>query len=694
MNKKIILILMLVLSAGYIYAQEKIDFSRKPEALPAESFKFPDYIETKLENGTKVFIVQDREQPTISIRLLIPGGSVLDGNKPGIADLMTDMVTKGAGEMTALQIAETLDGIGADVSASANKDYIAYSASGLKKHMDKILKVFANVLIHPTFPQNEFDKLIPQKLAGLKNEKTDPAKIASDLSDMVVYGKLHPYGLFETEKSIKSITINDLKSYYNAVIKPNNASIVVVGDVNEKEIVNALNNALKDWQPGKTAFIQIPPAQSMPLGVYFIERPGSVQSYVSLVSVAPARKDPDWEIESLASSIMGGGFGSRLFRILREEHSYTYSPRASLSSNKFVNKFVAYANVRNSVTDSSLTIMIDLLRKLANEPSPNEEIGRVKQHSVGQYMMAFEEPGFLARIIQNADFNGIPIQRVKSWHTRYLNISPYEVMEVAKTYMEPEKSFIVVVGAPEMRTKLEKFGPVFDYNLDLDPISGKDAKMENVSIDAEELIEKYTDAIGGNDILDKINTMTIDSKVVLNAGGQEMHGTMKQIFKAPNKLFRNLDLSVVKQEFWCDGTQVWSKSQQGLQEIKDKELEKSKLNSVIFKDAKLLTLGFKCKVLGKQNGMLVMEAANPELNESKKYYYDEKTFLISKIEEMTEGPRGEMFVTTEYNDYKTINGITVPMKILSTNPMYSITSENTYKFNEEVDDSTFQPAEK
>jgi predicted Zn-dependent peptidase len=690
MKKKLVLFLMIIFT-GSLLAQEKIDLTQKPEPLPAETFQFPDYIETKLDNGIKVFIVEDHEQPTFSIRLLVPGGSVLDGNKPGIADFFTNMVTKGAGDRTALEIAKELDGIGADVSAATSNDYIIYSASCLKKHMDKVLDIFADVVIRPTFPEEEFEKLKPQMKAGLRNEKADPINVATKLSKKVVYGKLHPYGQFMTEKSLDAIELENLKKYFEAVIKPNGATIVVVGDVNEKEVVSALNNALKDWKPGKKAFIQIPPAQPMPRGVYFIHRPGSVQSTVYIASVAPARKDPDWEVESLASAIMGGGFGSRLFRVLREKYSYTYSPRAQLSAHKYTNKFAAYANVRNSVTDSSLTIMLDLLKKLAEEPSPKEEIGRIKQSRVGQYMMAFENPGFLARIIQNADFNGIPMQRVRTWHTRFMNISPYEVQKIAARYMAPEKSSIIVVGAPEVREKLEQFGPVFDYNLDLEPMSGDEAKMEKVSLDAEDLIEEYVDALGGEEALASVKTMKITAKALLKAQGQEIPGKMTQIFKAPNKMKMELDMSVFKQKSWCNGVDAWEKGNLGLKKLEGDKLQDAKFEAMMFSDTKLLEMGYKCEVLGKQNGQIVMKVINPNTKKEKTYYFDEKTFLISKIEWLEDTPQGKLFITTSYSDYKKVNNIMVPMKISTSNPMFSISFENKYTFNEEIDDGAFQP---
>lgn len=693
MKSIFILALIVIIMTGNALSTDKIDLTVKPEPLPAQDFKFPDFKEAKLSNGAKLFVVQDNEQPTFSIRLLIPGGSALDGNQPGMADLLTDMLTKGAGKRSALDIANELDGIGASINASATNDYITISASGLKKHMPKVLEIFSDIVTKPTFPNDEFKKLIPQKLSALKNEKSNTSVLASKLSNMVIYGEHHPYGKFTTEKSIQSITVDDLKAYYNAVIKPTNASIIVVGDVTEKEAINSLNKALDNWKPGKVAEINIPPAKPMPIGVYFIHRPASVQSTVFIGSVAPPQADPEWEIQSLGSAIMGGGFGSRLFRTLREKYSYTYSPRAQLSSNKNTNKFISYADVRNSVTDSSITVMLELLNDLSNNPSPEDEIGRIKKYRVGQYLMAFENPSFIAGLIQNADFNGIPLDWVKKFPERFLNYSPYEVQRVAKKYMSPLNSFIIVVGDPEVRPKLEKFGKIYDFDLDLNPISGEKAKMEKVSMDDKELIQAYIDAIGGRKALNSLSTLKITADAKLNAQGQEIPGTLTQYYKKGGKMYMNLDMSVINQTTWCDGDNAWSKGPAGNKQLEGNELNDMKRDAQMFPHTKLLENGFKCNVMGKQQGMIIMKALNTETNKERTYYFDAETKLLSKFETIEKTPRGDMPIQNIFSDYIDLNGIKVPARTEIINPMFSISFVNTYTLNEELDDSLFAPQE-
>ena len=692
MNRYLFVVLMLLISAGSLISQEKTDLTKKPEPLPAEDFVFPEYKETKLKNGLKVIIVKDDEQPTFSIRLLIPGGSSFDGEKTGIADLLTDMMLKGAGDRSALDIANELDGIGASIKVSTTDDYIAVTASGLKKHMPKILEIFSDVLTKPTFPSDEFDKLIPQKLAGLKSQKAQPSAIAGNLADMVIFGQNHPYGKFITEKSLKDIELQDLKDYYNAVIKPNNSSLIIVGDITDKEAVTTLESYLDSWISGKAATMEMPHPQPMPQGVYFVERPGSVQSTVLVVSKAPAEVDTDWETQSLATAVMGGGFGSRLFRTLREKYSYTYSPRATLSSKKFANRFNCLADVRNSVTDSSITVISDLLRNLASEPAPDEELSRIKKYRVGQYLMSFEDPGFVAGLIQNADFNGISMQRVKTFATRYLNYTPYDVMKIAKKYMNPEFAYIVVVGNPEVKEKLVKFGKVNEFDLDLNPLTGENAKFEKVSLDEEDVIEKYTDAIGGKEKLNNVTSMIVSGKAAMNAQGQQYEGTLDQIFKQGGKKYEKLNMVMFYTESWNDGKECWKSQGHGdFRKLDGPELTQAKISSSMFPDTKLIENGYKCVVLGKQAGMIVMKVSQPELKESMTYYFDAGTFLLSKIEMLMDTPRGQIPVTRAYSDYKVINGIKVPGKLEQSNPMFTITIDYDYKINENVDDSSFIP---
>ena len=690
MRKLLNLIFLATMSLS-LFAQVKEDITKKPEPLQAKDFAFPEYKEAKLSNGVKLFIVKDAEQPTFSIRLLIPGGSSLE-NKNGVADLTTDLMMKGAGKLTALDIANALDGIGADVNVSVNSDYIAVSASGLKKHLNKVLEIFADVLLRPIFPEDEFVKLIPQKLAGLKQAKANPSSIAANMARRVIFGDMHPYGIYATEGALKDIKLQDVKDYYKAVFKPNDASIIVVGDLTESEIVVALNKALDNWKPGQKASMTMPQPKPMPVGVYFINRPGSVQSTLMITTKGLAYNDPEFEIQGLASAIMGGGFGSRLFRTLREKHSYTYSPSAMLSQMKYGNRFSCQADVRNSVTDSAITVVLDLMRDLATEPSEETEIGRVKRFRVGQYMMSFENSSFLASLIQNADFMGIPIERVKNYPSRYMNYSAYQVKNVAEKMMTPQNAYIIVVGNGDVKSKLEKFGKVYEFDLDLNPLTGEKAKFEKVSLDAEELLENYVKALGGKEALAKVITLITESNTTLTVSGQEFKGQMTMKNSAPNKFFMDLDLKVTKQTLWSDGNEFWSKDANGLNKKEGEDLESALFDATIFNHTKLIVLGYKCQVLGKQGNDIQMKVISPKGTEST-YYFDSQTFLLKKIDSMLKSANGDLPVTDLFSNYVEVDGVKLPGINETTNPMYTLKFEHTYKVNQIIDEKEFKPAQ-
>ncbi len=229
--------LLILFSVVMTNLNAQIDRSVRPEPLPEKEFQFPNHSTHKLRNGLRVFVIEDKEQPTIALRLLIPGGTSMDGNLPGTAELTAGLLTKGAGKMTALDIAKTIDGIGASISARATGDAVIVSASGLKKHIKTILDVFKNVVLKPTFPKQELEKLSEQMIASLQYEKSQPEQVGQTLARKVIYGDEHPYALKANENSIQKISIKEVQNYYNTYFIPNNATLAVIGDVSAKDII-------------------------------------------------------------------------------------------------------------------------------------------------------------------------------------------------------------------------------------------------------------------------------------------------------------------------------------------------------------------------------------------------------------------------------------------------------------------------
>jgi len=691
MKNIVLLLTLFILSSLTMSAKEKIDVTKKPTPLEAKEFTFPKYTEQKLKNGIKVFVIEDAEQPIVSFSILIPGGSSVDGEKAGIVEFVAGLLTKGAGKRNAVDIANTLDGVGASISASASTDNISIYATSLKKHQKLLLEILTDVIINPTFPEEEFEKLKPQMIANIKQEKTKPSTIANNIARVILYGENHPYSKLKTEASVKDITIDDVKEYYEKWFKPNTSTLAAIGDVNPKEIIQTLNNTLKDWKEGKTPEIKIPKPEPQPLGVYFVRRPASVQSLVSFTTMGIPVNHNDFEVLEVAGNIIGSGFAGRLFRTLRETYSYTYSPWGYQTNAKYVNRFICGAEVRNSVTDSSIDVMKEQLRLLASEPPSKEELNRIIKFKVGQYLLNFENSNFIAGLIQGADFNGKKIEQLKDYPKRLQNFTDYDIMNAANKYMNPKNAYLIVVGSPDVIPMVEKYGKVYEYDLDLNPLSGEKAKMEKVSLSAKDIIKNYRKAIGGDEAIESVKSVILEAKVEFEMQGQKFPGSLIQKTKLPNKQFNSVDIGVMKQKTWVDGTNGWGEMNGAQNKIEGKELKKLLHSATILADAKLLDLGYKCEVLGKQGSTILMKVIAEEGLEST-YYYNDKTYLIEKIEKTEEGPQGPMPVTEKYSDYTKFGNVMFPKKISTESPYYNMTVENNYKLNEAIDDSEFAPS--
>lgn len=692
-KKYIIASLAVVLLGSFgLKAQENFP---KPTPQQPKEFVFPEYKTVALSNGLKVYLIKDTEQPTISLRFVFAGGSNLDGQKSGLADIATSLMSKGAGKRNALEIATLLDGIGADVSASAAQDAIFISGSSLTKHFDKMFEVFADVLLSPKFPKDEFDKLIEQSLAGVKMRKSNSGQIASSLAALATYGSDHPYAKQSTEKSLKSISVKDCEDYYTNVVMPNNATLAITGDFDEKEIIKALENKLKKWKNGTLPKLDVAEPKPMERGIYFIPRPGSKQSSIVVSALTVPRNHPDYLAVRLAGAEMGGGFGSKLFRTLREKYSFTYSPFASTTSNKFANRFFCGSEVNSAKTDSSITVILEQLSSLYNDGVTVEELERVKSNVIGNYQMNFESSGFVTSLIQMADFYGETMDNVKSYPQRMGRLTTLDLAKIAEKYLKTNKLYIAVVGLPELKTDLQKLGfNIYEYTLDLEDAAAANA-VNPVDMKPEELIKTYTEKIGGAEAIKNIQTMRIESKLNLSIQGHPLSGTSTTLLKFPDKEYDLLSTPMFKQEKWISGDKGWSNDQMGFNAIEGDDLKKEikKLGFEPLEITKVIAKGYKCQIVGEKDGLIKLKVKDNDGDEVM-LFFDKKTYFLSKIELTDEGPKGPVNITMEYSSYEPFSGIKLPMVQTMTNPFLSIEASNIFYINEPIDDSKFIPEQK
>ncbi len=666
------------------------DISSKPEPMKETGFVFPKHTEHVLKNGLKVFLIEDHEQPTVSFSILIPGGTSQDGKNPGTADIVAGLLTKGTGKLTALDIANKIDGLGSSINAGAGGDYITVSSSVLKKHMTTLLDVFSQVVTNPKFDEDEFDKFIKQMAAGLQYDKSQPNKLAATLARRVIYGDNHPYALSPTEKTIEKIEIEDIKAFYKKFFVPNNASIAVVGDVKEKEIIPILEKIFANWKKGEKPTIVTAEPKPQPLGVYFINRPASEQSTVVVTTLGVPYNHKDYENLDMTAKVIGSGFGGRLFRTLRETYSYTYTPWGYLTSSKYINRFACGADVNKSKTDSSLNVIIKELKLLAEKGPSVDELARHIKYETGQFYLAFENSNFVASLVQQADFLDIPLEKVKDFPKRIKNLIPADIERAANDYIDVNSARIIVVGDPSIKESLKSFGNVFDYDLDLLPLTGPNSKLDKVSLSPAELIEKHTKAIGGKDNIEKVQSLKAVSTTTMISNNQPMTGELIQFKDKSGRMHMIFDMKMFKQEIWNDGKNIISGGMGDNTSLDGQTAEKIRLESQIFGTTKLLDLNYKLEIKGKKNGSIIVGVTSP-LGEEFTYYFDEKTLLVSKYEAMEETPYGMTLMSISFSNWKNINGVMLATTINNVSTAFSLNNEYTYEINVPIEDSMFTP---
>lgn len=646
------------------YAQ-KIDRSTYPKPGPAPVIQLGKYESFTLQNGLKVFVVQNKKLPRIAVSLILDYDPIMEKEAAGYVSIAGNMMRTGTKNRSKDQLDEEIDFIGATLNTSSNGLY----AASLKKHQDKLFELIADIIINPEFKQEELDKLLTQAKSGLAAQKDDPNSIASRVKSVLIYGKDHPYGELTTEETVENITLEKCRQFYNTYYKPNIGYMALVGDISLAEAKAAVNKHLSAWQPGQVPQAQFSTPQPVAkTKVAIVDRPTAVQSVIQVahpIELKPGA--PDAIPARLANDILGGGSSARLFDNLREKRAFTYGAYSSLSPDKYIGSFTASASVRNEVTDSAVVEFMNELRRIRNEKPAADELQKSKNSITGSFAMSLENPQTIASFAINTARYNLP----KDYYANYLKnvaaVSPEEVQQVAAKYIHPDKAWILVVGnASEVADKLQPFGEVEYFDIYGNKTTANILKPAPSGVSAQTVMDNYIKAIGGRTKLEKIR----DIAIVTTTQVQGRPVTITQYVKRPDKFMmevRSGDMQISKTTY--DGKQAKVTGQGGSQEITGKELEDQRTRFALIPELKYAQYDVQAKLLGieKVNGS---EAYKIELtlpSGSKAYsYYDTASGLKVKEESIQETPMGTWTQVTEYDNYKEVQGIKYPHQIKQT----------------------------
>jgi len=671
---------------------QKLHLSERPQPLEATDFRFPSFEEFTLPNGLHVYVISNNEQPVLTVNVMMRAGEAYDpAGKEGVAALMGDMLGKGAGKRSASDIALALDNVGASVSATAGAETFSITASALKKYADLVLGVLADQIVRPTFPDDELAKLKQQYLANISAEKSRPMDIAQALARKVIYGFDSPLARRKSEASITAATKQDLTQFHGAYVRPNNASIAFVGDVTAKEVRAWLSTHFALWTKGDVPNVTMPDIAVAPAAVYFIPRKGAVQSGVIVTAAAPAQKAPDYPAVDLLTEYLGSGFGSRLFSTLRETYSYTYSPFGFATQGKRYNRIALGAEVRTSVTDSAIAVILREVKSVASSGPDYEALDRKKAFAVGQYRLGMESAGTVATILQYAWANERNIEDVKRETDLITSLSVADVQQAAQRYLDMFNLRLVVIGDPSIRPALEQFGSVREFNLDLEPADAN-ATLTPAGVSLDQIVERYVQAVGGTINVEAVQSLSMTGALKLRFQGTDIAGTLLIKRARPNKAFVNLSTPLFMQRQWVDGEKGWtSLDGKTIGESPQDESVKLMLDELMFAPTQWKRLGYQLSPKGKRPNEVIVEGTDPA-NRAVRFHFDETSWLLTR-RETDELSAGELITTIEsYSDYRPVGNVQLPHTIRISNTIFSMECNATVTIND-VQDGEFRPKE-
>ena len=446
------LLLPLALAAGVtLSAQQAPDRTKAPAPGPAPALKLPAIQKRQLSNGLPVWIVELHEVPVAQVALVVLSGSADDpAGKYGIASLTSAMLENGAGSRSALEIADAIDFLGADLSASSGVDSSAVRLHVPVSRLADALPIMADVALRPTFPNDELERARQQRLTNLLQARDDPATIGALAFSRVLYGSGHRYGtaMMGTAQTIGAFTSEDVRAFYLATYRPANATLLVAGDVAADKVLPLLEASFGGWKPSGSApaHVTLPsPPDRTRREVYLVDKPGAPQSQIRIGSVGVARSTPDYFPLQVTNAILGGSFSSRLNLNLREEHGYTYGASSVFDMRISAGPFAAAAAVQTDKTSEALKEFFNELNGIL-KPAPAEEVKRASSYVALKFPSTFETTGDLSRRLEELLVYRLP----DDYFSRYVQnievIGVADVEQVARKYIRPDRFAVVIVG--------------------------------------------------------------------------------------------------------------------------------------------------------------------------------------------------------------------------------------------------------
>jgi predicted Zn-dependent peptidase len=388
----------------------------------------------------------------------------------GLASMTASMLREGAGKRNSKEIAEAIERLAAGIGASAGQGGVGtnFTMSGMTENFDKWFPLGVEILLHPTFPADEWAKLKQRQLIALRTQRTSPQFLSRERFSKAVY-RSHPAAIVSaTPASLEAITPEAMKKWHDDRYVPQDAILGIAGDVTAAQIMPKLKAAFAEWKKTELVPATVPAAApAAEKSVLIVNRAGSVQTNLMMGNIAIDRRSPDYAALLVMNQVLGGGSTARLFNNLREDKGYTYGAYSSVSAGEFAGPWEASSEVRTDVTEGAMREFFNEFARIRDQKVPSEELEEKKRAVVARFALSLESPQTLLNFAITRKVYGLPEDYWDNYPAQISAVTPDDVQRVARKYLNLDNIQIVAVGdAAKIKPVLEKYGKVTVYDVD------------------------------------------------------------------------------------------------------------------------------------------------------------------------------------------------------------------------------------
>lgn len=695
---------------------QTVDRSIKPKPGPAPVINIGDAKTFTLDNGLKVFVVENHKLPRVSYSIILDIDAPSDGKKAGVKDVIGELITSGTATRTKDEFDIQVDAIGGNISASSEAIY----GSSLVKHQEKLLELMSDCLLNASFKQAELDKLKKQMASNLATSTNNPEAMLSNISRVLVYGQNHPYAEITTEETMAAVNLTDVTKYFRTYFRPNTAYMAIVGDITVDEAKKLVTKYFDKWQKAEVPKVKYPKVPVIEeTTVNFANRNGSVQSVIGIDYPAEIKVGTTDAINArVLNSILGGSSQGRLFLNLRETKGWTYGSYSTMSPDPEIGKVSLFVKCRNEVTDSAIVEMLGEMNRIRTAPVTDAELQGAINYINGSFAIGLQSPQTIAQYAINTERYNLPKDYYKNYIKNISAVTAADLQATAQKYVLPENANIIVVGNKTEVEKLKKFSKKGEINF-FDNYGNSAAPIENKSINnvtVQNVLDNYVNAIGGTEAVSAITSLSSTGETKFYgrpysisetiSGSDKYANVLKPIIETRTKTsidsdptssmngkdnIKNFEIKEVINGDKGYFSQMGQRKEYTPEEIEDK-IATFNFDAIINPEK----FGISYTLMSIQNvdgkDMYLVEKASNNGKKITEQYYDITTGLLSKEIETTKQGGRENIAIKMYSDYKPVKGSKMlkPHTVKVTGSMSYDVKFNSIKANEKIKESVFK----